>query len=446
MAFYYVKAGGTATGDAGRSTTARVGSFATMGVSAYYNSVRDVFAGAIPTTPPDGDNVLVSNLHSEVSGATYQVGIGSVTTGLNTTVMSTDDSNVSLYLKGAEIRTTNGDIQLGSRVDNSNNFIIKGFVLQSDDVFDVFARYSNVLIFDCSVTNINGNALLTSTYQNNLTYLKCVFDIASYFNYGYKVRLIGCSGAIKKGDRYFTSGAAGIYAEACDFSASTVPHMTSEQGVAEFHGCKLTPAMMDLSIPSSKRGGNAILNSCYATALGGYYYQAYVDSSIKVSTSILTYLNYKYDSVNGASLLLESQAGVGVSAPGIFKLCDIPAQDLAAGDKTYRVQLLLDTDTVAALTDSNFWIDLVHSNNTDLALGNIVSSRNTDILSAGVTLTASTETWLGTLPTNTQAYQVDIALLAAGLTNVDNSNVVIYVNLAVPNADVYVDQAVQVGP
>lgn len=161
-------------------------------------------------------------------------------------------------------------------------------------------------------------------------------------------------------------------------------------------------------------------------------------------TTKLVYLHYKYDDISGASTKLES-TNASMTSPLRHKLCEIPAQDLAAADKTFRVNLLLDTGTAASLTDTEFWVELSHNDNVSLVLGKIVSSRNTDIIAAGVTLTTSAETWLGTLPATSQAYQVDIQLSSAGLPNVTNGSVVIYANLAVPNVDVYVDPAVQIG-
>jgi len=162
----------------------------------------------------------------------------------------------------------------------------------------------------------------------------------------------------------------------------------------------------------------------------------------KESTTV--YLNASYDGTNKYSLLFESLV---TSTPNSLqnKLCELPAQDLSVTDTTYRVNLLLDTDTAATLTDTNCWVELSHNDNNSLALGKIVSSRNNDILVVGTELTPSAEVWQGTLPTNTKAYQIDITLSAASLPNVTNGSVVIYLNLAVANTDVYACPAVMIG-
>ena len=62
MAYYYVKNGGTATGDAGRYASQQTGSFAALGVGGYY---PDLAAAIAATTSPVADDfILVSDLHS----------------------------------------------------------------------------------------------------------------------------------------------------------------------------------------------------------------------------------------------------------------------------------------------------------------------------------------------------------------------------------------------
>ena len=48
MAYYYVKNGGTATGDAGRYATQQTGSFATLGTANYYNDIITAIAATTP--------------------------------------------------------------------------------------------------------------------------------------------------------------------------------------------------------------------------------------------------------------------------------------------------------------------------------------------------------------------------------------------------------------
>ena len=107
MAYYYVKNGGTATGDAGRYATKQTGTFAALGASGYYNDISAALAAT--TAPASGDFILVSDSHSY----TYA---GSVTlTGISPGdfyIVCVDDSNVDAYRasgRGYESAASNQD-------------------------------------------------------------------------------------------------------------------------------------------------------------------------------------------------------------------------------------------------------------------------------------------------------------------------------------------------
>jgi hypothetical protein len=97
MAFYYVKSGGTATGDGGRYTTAKTGSWATAfsATSQYYGELSGVTSAT--TLPTSKDVVLVSNSHYSTatppSGSTCYASLFSVS-----------DSNVDTPSTGAAMR------------------------------------------------------------------------------------------------------------------------------------------------------------------------------------------------------------------------------------------------------------------------------------------------------------------------------------------------------
>jgi len=151
MSFYYVKSGGTATGDAGRAATARTGTFAAMGASAYYDSVYDVFAGAVPTTAPDGDVIICADDHSENYTSTTQLSIASTNTGKVIVVKSVDVTDVSVDKVGAEIKSTGGgiDLRLGLRVTERDGVVYQDMVLNAGGQADFYARASSVLCIRC---------------------------------------------------------------------------------------------------------------------------------------------------------------------------------------------------------------------------------------------------------------------------------------------------------
>jgi len=125
MAWYYVKNGGTATGDGGRVTTERTGLWNTT-ASEYYDTIDDA-VGA--TTPPgDGDSIHCSHLHSASNahnGTNYNV--PGVESGAGLSIISVDNANQELYKPGASEIDTSFD---GSHRPD-NNGLIAGVTLNS---------------------------------------------------------------------------------------------------------------------------------------------------------------------------------------------------------------------------------------------------------------------------------------------------------------------------
>jgi len=119
MAFFYAKAGGVATGDAGRATTARTGSYASMGTSAYYSDVNDITSGT-PTTPlAAGDSIYLSDIHDSNYSANTVLTFPGLHVNAPVQVISCDDTAVETYKAGAleaDDGGTNVDIIMSGRV------------------------------------------------------------------------------------------------------------------------------------------------------------------------------------------------------------------------------------------------------------------------------------------------------------------------------------------
>ena len=95
MAYYYVKSGGTATGDDGRYASQQTGSFAALGASGYYDNIS---AAIVATTPPIlGDFINPSDLHFHSYG-----GIGQTFAG-DFILASVDDVNIYNSLTSGNI-------------------------------------------------------------------------------------------------------------------------------------------------------------------------------------------------------------------------------------------------------------------------------------------------------------------------------------------------------
>jgi hypothetical protein len=437
MAFYYVKSGGTATGDAGRSTTARTGSFAAMGASAYYPTIKSIFADQATTgnTAVDGDTILVSDLHSE-SHAGVNLMLGSVSNYLIPSIISVSDSDVSVYSKGAIVEATSGKLELGSYVNFKSGYFIKGLIFNCSGTtaFETDNRYSKVEFIECDV---NGSSS-ASLYISESSWVDC--NVLGKLVYGSVNTFSG--GSLTVTWSYLTSTYTEWQLYGVDLSGSAGSSKFNYGCTVRLENCKL------YEFPPVKSTAFRPLDSVSYIGCGvgnESYSFAHLLFAGEVISSEIVYLNYKYDGANFLSGQMNSNSSCSRGTPLRFKLCEIPAQNLATIDTTYRVNLLLDTATKATLSDSDFFIEVKHSSNANLALGETETSRNTGLISDATELTASAETWQGTLPATNKAYQVDITLSAAQLTNVTNGNVTVWVNLATPNTDVYVCPAVQIG-
>ena len=447
MKFYYVRDNGvdfTGTCDGsignlgGVSAVERVGAWDANQANSF-SSVKALFDSAINTDLPDDNSIVfVASDHVETYAASTNLNIGVLTN--NTTVMIISSSLIDYsYQKGATIDNTASNLYVGKNTGSKTNYTIKGFNFTISGFLDAYTHLgSTPLFYDCTISLTNDKAFKSDRavfYNCDITYWRLettnpVFIQCKMTNYytGY----------------HFRNTSLSFYE--CDFSSSNNLKLSGNTNGLIFHQCKL-PLLPFVNAPTYITWLPTIELIQCSNVNNNEYYNYYSEDYFQVySTNTLVHLNYSYDGMNNSSMKIETNSIPNkINSSRKLKLIEIPAQDLSATDTTYRVNLLLDTATAASLSDTEFWIELSHNDNVSLALGKVVSSRNTDILAAGTELTASAETWQGTLPATYKAYQVDITLSAASLPNVTNGSVVIYANLAIPNVDVYVCPAVQIG-
>lgn len=152
MAWYYVKNGGTATGDAGRATTERTTSFATMGASAYYGTVGDILTSGTPTTAiASGDTISCSDLHANSASGSQTWTFPSGDTP--TILQSVDDTAANVLKEGAaEERIGGGDIAFASLT----HYFLYGMTLVVDD--DVLPDRDSRFEFHKCTLRAKGNA------------------------------------------------------------------------------------------------------------------------------------------------------------------------------------------------------------------------------------------------------------------------------------------------
>ena len=419
MAFYYIKAGGTAVGDAGRSAAKRTGSFAAMGVSAYYDNIREVFGGAVPTTPTvSGDFVVVSSSHDYILAATifYTIPTGVV-------VVSVDDTAAENYLKGATERATGSASDV---VVSSANATLIGLILKQDDnLIPVNAAGNRTTFYDCELHSITGSANLITLTQDGASceFHQCGFyygGTGCYFSLtkGATARFVGCygvSGTLKVTGPLFRGGGSGgshITVESSDISqllassgTMTDSGTVSTEGSTTFemNRCILPDsvdliasiALPDVYIRLTSIGFASSPDSLHYYATEHYY------GTVSQDTAVYRTAGATYDGVSRfSSEAISSVHAVAEQGLVIELASEYINTDNYTTDVTFTVHLAVDGSTTA-LNDDEFWIEVEYADGADNALG-VVANTKLAPLAIGAALTTETALWTGLGGTNKQ--------------------------------------------
>lgn len=147
MAFYLVKAGGTAAGNSGRYTNLPGGSFASVGAAGYYPNVNTAIFGST-TTPATGDIIIVSNAHNtSTAGSPYWTLNQGV--GIKIPIWSVDDSDMSQILAGARE-------DFGTVLNVVGSMEVRGFEINPASGLNPTTGCEQVVFIDCAISG-NGS-------------------------------------------------------------------------------------------------------------------------------------------------------------------------------------------------------------------------------------------------------------------------------------------------
>ena len=440
-AYYYVKSGGTATGDGGRTTSMRTGTWSAT-ASEYYDNISD--ATGATTAPTAGDFIIVSAAHIHDYNATTTLTIPDgvkiicVFNSNQDTVSSgalekTDLSGSILYLKGS----ADGDMVYSNGVDfTANNQI--GLVYNDHG----HGYYRNCTIkTDTNVADdwvqLNYSQYGVYTILENVTLTFLSSHLGLRLGYGSHGLIKSCT--VTSGSSFLDSGGLGglsATAIGCNLSAmdsgTTLLHAggddTGDTSHLEMIRCKLpaTYNILESSLISHATRGH--LRGCDAG--DGYHFFHYEDicGEVLESTTVYRTGGATYDGTNGFSV--EYQPGSNVKAfiePLSYKLGEYEI-DLSTDQATFTFHFVLQ-DTVAptGLTDHECWIEIIYPDATDNALGKQKLSRSSDELDTPTTLTTSTESWTGTTG-NTTKQKVSATIPAA--TGMTKAPITVYLHVA----------------
>ena len=478
MAFYYVKSGGTATGDAGRATTARTGSFASMGASAYYDSIYDLFNGAVPTTSPaDGDTIFISDAHAKVYSGASNLTIN-ITVGADAyfKFLAVDDSNcdqlsTANVSAGAGARETFGDgttsntfnIAFGAAGTNEVRCYIYGLTLDSNARDLVFLEGVNGgWTFDnCGFRwGAQGSPqYFRIAAQSGIgTFKDCFFNSYSTltgpnFMFGRNSYIIfeNCVNQVNAANicMFDTNGGSVIEYYGCDFSANTstsslfvigynVNNNLLDPTIVNMYNCKMGTqfdgTVSQAAPDTNQDSGHA---RCYQINMyncsNGYdNYYFYSTASGTVASNHATYLNAVDKDNISFSFGVRSSSRCNEVIPLKQKIATVSNQDLTSA-KTYHVEF---TSSTLNLTKDDVWIEL-HTIDAN-GKGIILSSNDGDILNPSTTVhTTSTASWA--LPLT---YKYKDSITTPVTTGKSNEIVEVWICVKKPDEDFYVDPAI----
>ena len=412
MAYYYVKNGGTATGDGGRTTTQRTSTW-NASTADYYDSTLDIFT--VPATAPvAGDFVLASSTHNKLYTATTTI---TVIDGVF--YISVDNANQENYLKGAKERTaiaTGNDLTITLSTSNSVGAFY-GFIFENDDQFKPNGRDSALInYYECDFS-------LVSTGSSDTIWLNidgaCAYFNSCNFNFAHI------------GQHFLLSNASSIILDGCTTSGSATTTLVKGGGsggvLIRINSCNLSSGATSMTLidvgdvvgddnlyatidktilPTS----TSILISpvtlpnidvkatsiAFGTATDEYHYfeEQYFNGSISEDTAIYRDAGSTYDGTNEFSAEMVGNADTSFYNPLKFQLTKlyIDTADYTT-DITFTVHLARDNGTL--LQDDEFWIEIEHPDGVDNALGVLVGTKPAP-LAAGTNLTNEAGGWTHT--------------------------------------------------
>lgn len=450
--YYYVKQGGTATGDAGRvATTKSTGSFATKGAANYYASITAALAAT--TAPAHGDLILCSDATpmTVATVITYAIPDG-------VQLVSVADANCDQYSKGAEIDNTaagsDDEILINPAPDGWCSW--KGFHFNTDEalVITVTQAYG-VNLEDCDVTKNHISGVLVSATSSSGAQRSGILKIknmvcqnlhsSNNFSAAASLELDN----IQKGATWTavsnfvivgaSLGATNVTIKNTDIVAMATAganiFLTSsaDNGILRLERCKIGASM---NINDTLPGPLVEVYAHSCDAGDGYFYEYHANMFGQAEVDTTTYLNATYDGTNGFSTQIDTTAECSIGTPFRHKLGEIPAADLTSS-QTVTVEA---SSATASLKNSDWHIELIHNDNTDEALGVEVSTQHATAIE-NADGTAHTTTGTGAWTSGSGNDYIETATPGA-LANVDNGLVEVWAVVSKPSLTINFDQPV----
>lgn len=457
--FYYVKSGGSATGDAGRvATTRSTGSFATKGASAYYDNI--VAALAATTSPVAGDFVFVSDLHSHSYGAADTVYTGPATNGDILYIVSVSDSNLDQYSLGSPLAKES--VSDGFDFNWNGTFVLAGLEFETGAV-QTMSENSQLRYVDSKMAGPGSQDQPFRIFNDgcaiHLTNTELNYgatDTRIFLNAGVSFDMFGGSvtGAAVAElivSLSFTSGGAGVRFSGVDLGVVTgdlIPALgtTTDSADIVIDGCKLNSAVTFAAGVFTQPGQKMLVtrSSDDSDIAEHQFFQRTAEGDVEDATNIFRDESQAFPGGDKVSIKALPKSIVDAFNPLTF---DLPAQfiQLSSSDKDVLTIHFAVADSVT-LTNVNLWAELIYPDGTNKQTPNYLSNQNADpLLAAGTTHTddSGSSTWKDGASDLTSFNEYRMTLDTSSDAGADSVPVIrIHVGI---DADVYFDSEVTLG-
>lgn len=446
MADYLVKNGSTATGDAGRYTSAQTGSFASIGAAGAYPSITAAYAATTP--PASGDRILVSNAHS--FAAVAPITISSPTTGGFVEIISVSDTDVTQSAIGAtEIANDGIDVIVTGRT------YMYGMSLIAGDDWQMVEANTEVIADECIIGvegtgddfTVYGDGTSLSMINTELridgsTSVLGIRGGANLDMFGGRVQSAG-----NLLDTQFTNGGGSVRFEGVDLSLVST-YLVGNVGSSEidddlmditFQSCKLNAGLTGiLQEELCSYRHNVRAYNCGATAADAEY-QFFEASFGGVVESVPNTGIHRDESdafPSGAKVSMRVTTNARATAMTPFRF-SLPGQRCSFATSAKVRTYFASTST---LTNRNFYTHMVYADGGDASTYNFLTSKNSNRLSGSTAHTddSASSNWLngGSALVGHNEYRLDLDTTSNPGAN---SVPIVKFHCGEPSATVYID-------
>ncbi|MBL4891476.1 MAG: hypothetical protein JKX91_06575 [Rhizobiaceae bacterium] len=477
MAFYYVKSGGTATGDGGRYASEKANnSWATefSATSEYYQSVDD--ACAATTSPVADDKVMVSSA-STLSSGTSLYSTASTIQATPIGAYSVDDTAIQTYLAGASEDTGGSSNDYG--VSGSGfGLHLHGIDIRATDDIVALSNNSNFMMTGGSITLQDGGSSAgrivsgadgtsISLYGTDIIMESgSTIELVDMANGSVFTMVGGSTSATTNSLGDFLGGGAGsggmrAHVVGVDLSGhGSGFYLLAAQGGSftsddPFHvimqGCELNASVG--FVEESFTGPNQyfLSTNCSSSSTAAeyqFFQRTWAgDVEDQNDSGIHRDESEAFEGGTKVSMKITTSSGCGLTRPLVVDLPAVFSELSSASTDTIRIYLA-QANTQSNLTDTNCWAEIYYPDATNKNSWNSASNRAAGILAAGTEHTddSASSTWLDGVSalTGHDEYRMDVAIDGTDGATGSDSVPIIRIYITSPSATIYIDTTVDV--